>query len=271
MLSLIGRATSTPIGQLLAPAAVALGQGAAALAGQQKRGMAAMSHSEATNTYIKEVGAPISSPSATGAGWAGPPASVHRGCACAPVCRHLRPPRPGPAARRASQAPPRRASRARQASHATPGRPPPTARRALPGHQNSLPRPNSIPLLLMRLPCHTQPCALPGAFLFFQALQHLEYPERLQKLLLTPEREVSVELALLKDNGEVEVRVGGERDYVQECQSLLALGLGAGAAQGQRGGGGERGVRECAGSAEMISSWSTKRYGCCSRAAGRSR
>ncbi|GAB4814483.1 hypothetical protein N2152v2_001529 [Parachlorella kessleri] len=37
------------------------------------------------------------------------------------------------------------------------------------------------------------------------ALQHLEYPERLQKLLLTPEREVSVELAILKDNGEVEV------------------------------------------------------------------
>lgn len=36
-----------------------------------------------------------------------------------------------------------------------------------------------------------------------QALQHLEYPERLQKLLLTPEREVSVELAILRDNGEV--------------------------------------------------------------------
>ena len=41
-----------------------------------------------------------------------------------------------------------------------------------------------------------------------QALQHLEYPERLQKLLLTPEREVSVELAILKDNGEVEVGLG---------------------------------------------------------------
>ncbi|KAL6782420.1 GDH2 [Auxenochlorella protothecoides x Auxenochlorella symbiontica] len=36
-----------------------------------------------------------------------------------------------------------------------------------------------------------------------EALQHLEYPERLQKLLLTPEREVSVELAILRDNGEV--------------------------------------------------------------------
>lgn len=38
-----------------------------------------------------------------------------------------------------------------------------------------------------------------------QALQYLEYPERLQKLLLTPERELAVELAILKDNGEVEV------------------------------------------------------------------
>jgi glutamate dehydrogenase (NAD(P)+) len=36
-----------------------------------------------------------------------------------------------------------------------------------------------------------------------QALQHLEYPPRLQKLLLTPEREVSVELAILRDDGEV--------------------------------------------------------------------
>lgn len=36
-----------------------------------------------------------------------------------------------------------------------------------------------------------------------EALQHLEYPERLQKLLLTPEREVAVELAILRDNGEV--------------------------------------------------------------------
>lgn len=36
-----------------------------------------------------------------------------------------------------------------------------------------------------------------------EALQYLEYPERLQKLLLTPEREVAVELAILRDNGEV--------------------------------------------------------------------
>ncbi|KAH7617205.1 hypothetical protein Ndes2526B_g07798 [Nannochloris sp. 'desiccata'] len=36
-----------------------------------------------------------------------------------------------------------------------------------------------------------------------EALQHLEYPDRLQKLLLTPEREVAVELAILRDNGEV--------------------------------------------------------------------
>jgi len=36
-----------------------------------------------------------------------------------------------------------------------------------------------------------------------EALEHLEYPKRLRKLLLTPEREVAVELALLRDNGEV--------------------------------------------------------------------
>ncbi|KDD76068.1 glutamate/leucine/phenylalanine/valine dehydrogenase [Helicosporidium sp. ATCC 50920] len=36
-----------------------------------------------------------------------------------------------------------------------------------------------------------------------EALQHLKYPERLQKLLLTPEREIAVELAILRDNGEV--------------------------------------------------------------------
>lgn len=39
--------------------------------------------------------------------------------------------------------------------------------------------------------------------LYLQALQHLKYPERLQKLLLTPEREIAVELAILRDNGEV--------------------------------------------------------------------
>jgi glutamate dehydrogenase (NAD(P)+) len=33
-----------------------------------------------------------------------------------------------------------------------------------------------------------------------EALKHLEYPERLQKLLLTPEREVTVELVILRDN-----------------------------------------------------------------------
>lgn len=42
-------------------------------------------------------------------------------------------------------------------------------------------------------------CALPRS----EALEHLEYPKRLRKLLLTPEREVAVELALLRDNGEV--------------------------------------------------------------------
>ena len=38
-----------------------------------------------------------------------------------------------------------------------------------------------------------------------QALEHLEYPERLQKMLLTPAREVSVELEVLRDDGEVEI------------------------------------------------------------------
>lgn len=38
-----------------------------------------------------------------------------------------------------------------------------------------------------------------------EALEHLEYPERLQKMLLTPAREVSVELEVLRDDGEVEI------------------------------------------------------------------
>jgi hypothetical protein len=36
---------------------------------------------------------------------------------------------------------------------------------------------------------------------FWQALKELEYPEKLQRLLLTPEREVLVELVITKDNG----------------------------------------------------------------------
>lgn len=50
------------------------------------------------------------------------------------------------------------------------------------------------------------PCFPPhlcSASLPAEALEHLEYPKRLRKLLLTPEREVAVELALLRDNGEV--------------------------------------------------------------------
>ncbi|KIZ01160.1 glutamate dehydrogenase (NAD(P)+) [Monoraphidium neglectum] len=38
-----------------------------------------------------------------------------------------------------------------------------------------------------------------------EALDQLEYPERLQKLLLTPNREMVVELVVQKDNGEIEV------------------------------------------------------------------
>lgn len=37
-----------------------------------------------------------------------------------------------------------------------------------------------------------------------EALNELEYPAKLQKLLLTPEREVLVELVITKDNGEIE-------------------------------------------------------------------
>lgn len=40
--------------------------------------------------------------------------------------------------------------------------------------------------------------------LILQALQSLEYPEKLQRLLLTPQREVLVELVITKDNGEIE-------------------------------------------------------------------
>lgn len=38
-----------------------------------------------------------------------------------------------------------------------------------------------------------------------QALSELQYPEKLQKLLLNPEREMTVELVVQLDNGEVEV------------------------------------------------------------------
>lgn len=37
-----------------------------------------------------------------------------------------------------------------------------------------------------------------------QALQELEYPEKLQRLLLTPSREVLVELVITKDDGQIE-------------------------------------------------------------------
>ena len=39
-----------------------------------------------------------------------------------------------------------------------------------------------------------------------QALLQLEYPDKLQRLLLTPQREVLVELVITRDNGEIEVR-----------------------------------------------------------------
>ena len=37
-----------------------------------------------------------------------------------------------------------------------------------------------------------------------QALQELEYPEKLQRLLLTPQRTVLVELVITKDDGQIE-------------------------------------------------------------------
>ena len=40
-----------------------------------------------------------------------------------------------------------------------------------------------------------------------QALLQLEYPDKLQRLLLTPQREVLVELVITRDNGEIEVKV----------------------------------------------------------------
>lgn len=49
-----------------------------------------------------------------------------------------------------------------------------------------------------------------------QALEHLEYPERLQKMLLAPEREVSVELEVLRDSGEVDIY---KAYRVQHCNS----------------------------------------------------
>ena len=54
------------------------------------------------------------------------------------------------------------------------------------------------------LPSAALPCPPPPLYCtVLQALDHLEYPKRLRRLLLTPEREVAVELALLRDNGEV--------------------------------------------------------------------
>ena len=38
-----------------------------------------------------------------------------------------------------------------------------------------------------------------------EALNHLEYPEKLQRMLLTPMREMTVELVVTMDNGELEV------------------------------------------------------------------
>lgn len=76
-----------------------------------------------------------------------------------------------------------------------------------------------------------------------EALEHLEYPKRLRKLLLTPEREVAVELALLRDNGEVRGRGGGgvsssrwmdgrDTPHVAFWGGLEAAGVGRGSEAG---------------------------------------
>lgn len=49
-----------------------------------------------------------------------------------------------------------------------------------------------------------------------EALDHLQYPEKLKKMLLAPEREVSVELEVLKDDGEVDIY---KAYRVQHCNS----------------------------------------------------
>ena len=85
----------------------------------------------------------------------------------------------------------------------------------------------------------------------FQALVQLEYPDKLQRLLLTPQREVLVELVITRDSGEIETfnayRVqhddsrgpfkGGLRYHPQvdldDVRSLASL---------SESGGGERGV-----------------------------
>jgi glutamate dehydrogenase (NAD(P)+) len=38
-----------------------------------------------------------------------------------------------------------------------------------------------------------------------QAFEQLEYPDKLRRLLLSPQREISVELAMQLDNGEIEI------------------------------------------------------------------
>jgi hypothetical protein len=53
-----------------------------------------------------------------------------------------------------------------------------------------------------------------------QALNELEYPEKLQKLLLTPNREMGVELVVQMDSGEIEVRSGM---CYMTCYNMLYL------------------------------------------------
>lgn len=63
-----------------------------------------------------------------------------------------------------------------------------------------------------------------------QALTVLEYPEKLQRLLLTPQREMAVELVVQMDNGEVEVFNGyrvqvGSTAHPTPCPQSFLLPL----------------------------------------------
>ncbi len=57
---------------------------------------------------------------------------------------------------------------------------------------------------LVLVSMRTSACMMLTCYPLEQALAELEYPGKLQRLLLTPEREVLVELVITKDNGEIE-------------------------------------------------------------------
>ena len=62
----------------------------------------------------------------------------------------------------------------------------------------------SPPRRARRLGAFSPPPPPPSPPPFPQALVQLEYPDKLQRLLLTPQREVLVELVITRDSGEIE-------------------------------------------------------------------